>query len=261
MWNWLKTYWPVACLGLAVLAVIDGTLSSLLTCHPISHNPGTGADTQQAKEECTALGGPVLTALTWIAESSHKYEGLITAAFTVVLAVFTGRLWYSTEGLFRVTKIVADADRPHMIPSEMAISGIRGAAENGTIRTQFEYKFINYGRSPAFMKRFCLMVRTGTDELNATPEYGGPTPTDLIIVVNGWWGSTDVHPITVNIAEADVAEVLAETSKLLIIGYIEYGDTASQIHKMRFCYHILFGASDRSVQFRPFGPESYREYT
>jgi hypothetical protein len=87
----------------AVAAVIDGTLSSLLTCHPVGAQTGSGANEQQAKENCTALSGPVLTTLGWIAAVTHKYEGLITAAFTVVLAVFTGRLWYSTDNLWKAT--------------------------------------------------------------------------------------------------------------------------------------------------------------
>jgi hypothetical protein len=91
-------------LVVAVVAVIDGTLSSLLTCHPVSAQTGSSADQQQAKENCTALSGPVLATLRWIAAVTHKYEGLITAAFTIVLAVFTGRLWFSTEKLSVATK-------------------------------------------------------------------------------------------------------------------------------------------------------------
>jgi hypothetical protein len=91
-----------------VLTMIDGTISSLLTCHPINDHTNAA----QAKEYCTALGGPILTTLRWIAKISHKYEGLITAAFTVVLAVFTGRLWFSTEKLWDATrKLASDAER------------------------------------------------------------------------------------------------------------------------------------------------------
>jgi hypothetical protein len=107
MLNWLKTYWPVVVIVVAMLAVIDGTVSSLLTCHPISNQTGGGANQQETKEYCTALSGPLLTTIRWIADLSHKYEGLITAAFTVVLAVFTGRLWFSTDKLWEATKKLA----------------------------------------------------------------------------------------------------------------------------------------------------------
>jgi hypothetical protein len=102
--NWLKTYWPFAILALLMLAALDATLSSLLSCLPVSATSGASADAQQAKENCTAFAGPVLTTLRWIAGATHKYEGLITAAFTVVLAIFTGRLWFSTEKLSESTK-------------------------------------------------------------------------------------------------------------------------------------------------------------
>ncbi|MHB8268812.1 hypothetical protein [Bradyrhizobium sp.] len=103
MLNRLKAYWPAAILVLLIMAVIDGTLSSLLTCHPVSAQTSGSADHQQTKEQCTALGGPILISLRWIAGVTHKYEGLITAAFTVVLAIFTGRLWYSTDKLWGAT--------------------------------------------------------------------------------------------------------------------------------------------------------------
>ncbi len=103
-YSWLKIYWPAVALGLMVLAVIDATLSSLLSCHPISANPGGGAYSKPNQEECTAFNGPILVSLTWLLKGLHKYEGAFLAIFTVVLAVFTGRLWHSTEKMSVATK-------------------------------------------------------------------------------------------------------------------------------------------------------------
>jgi hypothetical protein len=240
-----------------MLAVMDGTLSSLLTCSPITPGGGGGAHA-----ECTALGGPVLTTLNAITDFLDGHGEAVTALFTIVLAVFTARLWYSTESLFRVTKVVADADRPHMIPSEMTISGIRQPpAEDGLIKTILKYKFTNYGRSPAFMKRFCLMVRVASHELETVPNYGEPTNTDFIIVVNGWWGSIEADPSIISIRPEDAAEILSGTCSLMVLGFIEYDDPASQPHRMRFAYRLSFGEGDTSTQFRPTGPDTYREYT
>jgi hypothetical protein len=125
--NWLKTYWPVAILALLMLAVVDGTLSSLLTCHPtVGANTGNGTNQQQAKEYCTALDGPVLVTLRWVARITHKYEGLITAAFTVVLAIFTARLWFSTEKLSESTKQLVEGAEDRAGPGNLnkTISGI-----------------------------------------------------------------------------------------------------------------------------------------
>jgi hypothetical protein len=227
----------------------------------VSANSGSGADQQQTKE-CSALSGPLLTTLRWVAGVSHKYEGLITAAFTVVLAIFTGRLWYSTEGLFRVTKLLADADRPHLIPSEIIVSGIRQhPAEDGLVKTLFQYKYVNYGRSPAFLKRYCLMAKVVSKELEPDPSYDAAVTADHIIVVGGWWGSVASGPNSVSLGPDDVAEILKGTRSLIILGFIEYSDPASQPHKMRFAYHMSFGEGDVSTEFRPTGPDSYREYT
>jgi hypothetical protein len=190
-----------------------------------------------------------------------KITDSLLVAFTFGLTVFTGLLWKSTAGLFNVTKIVADGDRPHMIPSEMAASGFLNSAEDGIVKVGIIYKFTNYGRSPAFMKRYCIMVLVSGTELGPSPDYGPPTQNDLIVVVNAVWGSADAFPMAARLEQATVKKILEGTSKLLIVGYIEYSDTASQNHKMRFAYHLIFGEGDRSVQFLPFGPASYREYT
>lgn len=108
MLDWLKKYWAALVLIALLIAILDATLSSLLTCHPASNNPGNAADAEQVKDECTALSGPVLLTIKWLATIAHKYEGLVTAAFTIVLAVFTARLWYSTEKLWHATNTLAD---------------------------------------------------------------------------------------------------------------------------------------------------------
>jgi hypothetical protein len=109
IWIWLKRYWPALILCGLLIALFDGVISSLLTCHPISENAGDSAKTQEAKEYCTALNGPALISIRWVAHIAHKYEGLITAAFTIVLAAFTGTLWWSTDKLAAISINTATA--------------------------------------------------------------------------------------------------------------------------------------------------------
>ena len=112
MLNWSKTWWPLVILVFLVVAVIDGTLSSLLTCHPVSAQTTSGAYSKPSQEECTALRGPVLISLTWLLTRLHKYEGAVIALFTIMLAVFTARLWFSTDKLWEATrKLAVDAER------------------------------------------------------------------------------------------------------------------------------------------------------
>jgi hypothetical protein len=195
-----------------------------------------------------------------LAKATDHWSALIAAVFTVVLAVFTGRLWYSTEGLFRVTKIVADADRPHMLVDFFKVSGIRQPpTDDGNVRTTFEYRFINYGRSPAFVKKYLFAVRIGVGDLPATPEYGEPISTNYIIGIKGWYGS--LEPSSILVPQNEVAMILNGTGNYIIFGYIEYSDVAAVTHRHRFAYNFEWGAGDTSERFRPIGPDTYREYT
>jgi hypothetical protein len=152
MLNRLKTYWPVAILVLLMLAVIDGTFSSLLTCRPtVSSNSGGGADQQQAKEYCTAFSGPILITIKWLARITHKYEGLITAAFTIVLAVFTARLWFSTEKLSESTKRLvegAEDTARRQLRAYIVIHGKNVRQRPGRFISDIE--IVNTGQTPAY---------------------------------------------------------------------------------------------------------------
>jgi hypothetical protein len=92
MLAWIHRYASAIILSLALLALLDATISSLVTCHPPA---------EQAPEQCSALQGPLLRSLIWLADIGRKYEGLITAIFTVVLAGFTAALWRSTDKLWQ----------------------------------------------------------------------------------------------------------------------------------------------------------------
>ena len=110
--SWLKRYWPALFLCVLLIALLDGVISSLVTCHPITNQPNASAKAQETKENCTALHGPILISIRWAAHITQKYDGVITAALTLVLAFFTGTLWWSTDKLWQVTnKTLRHAER------------------------------------------------------------------------------------------------------------------------------------------------------
>lgn len=158
----------------------------------------------------------------------------------------------------------ADSDRPHMLPAQFKISGMRGpVGDDGKIKSICEFRFINYGRSPAFMKTFCFQDHIG-HELPPIPTYGESIKISHIIAVNGWLGSVEGEvsaPIGISMPASDAADILVGRNNYFIFGYIEYEDVASQNHKMRFAYSFDWGQGDMSERFRPAGPDTYREYT
>jgi hypothetical protein len=85
-----------------------------------------------------------------------------------LLAVYTARLWAATRAL-------AEADRPHLVPAVFNISNIRSFPDGtGRIKLLFTYRMESHGKSPAFVKKSCLMSWEGDliDELPETPPYG-----------------------------------------------------------------------------------------
>lgn len=136
-------------MSVLLVAILDGVVSSLMTCHPITGQSNSGTEAQKTKEYCTALHGPILVSLQRIAHAAHKYEGLITAAFTLVLAAFTGRLWWSTDKLWGVTDAALKSTERSLEATERAYifhgyDPIRFRTGQATLTL----RMINAGRMP-----------------------------------------------------------------------------------------------------------------
>jgi hypothetical protein len=104
MFDWpqtIKRYWPAIFLSLALLLVLDGTISSLETCHPPPNGPGSS---QNGEENCTVLQGPLASFIVGFANFFETHDKGIVAAFTVILAVSTILLWLATLNLYGVGK-------------------------------------------------------------------------------------------------------------------------------------------------------------
>jgi len=99
MFDWpknLKRFWPAIILSLALLLILDGTISSLETCHPPPNSASSG---QYSDKDCTVLQGPLISLVVRIGDFVGDYDKGIIAAFTAILAIFTARLWWATRAL------------------------------------------------------------------------------------------------------------------------------------------------------------------
>jgi hypothetical protein len=203
------------------------------------------------------LEGRYYTEKTEQEDWSHKFfcdvkiGEVLLAIFTFFLVLYTARLYVATVRL-------ADADRPHMLISEMSASGITSPpGPDGNVTILFKHKFINYGRSPAFLQNLCIQYTA--KELKGPPTYEKQTPTRFIIAVNSWYGS--IKPSELKIDGADIREILAGNTELYIYGRIEYTGLGKPPHVHRFAYYLVFEGGDASDRFYPAGPDSYWENT
>jgi|SRR5579863_164616 len=129
MLDWLKKYWPALILIALLIAMLDGMISSLITCHPIGTN--TSHDNHpQPNQECTALAGPVLLSLFAVVHFTDAHGEAITGVFTIFLVVFTGRLWFSTEKLWNATRISAEAIRNAKVTAYRDEAGVARIERN-----------------------------------------------------------------------------------------------------------------------------------
>lgn len=101
MFDWpqkMKRYWPAIVLSLAIFLILDGTISSLETCHPPPNSPSAG---QNGNENCTVLEGPFISLIIGIGNFVGNHDKGIVAAFTAILALSTIGLWTTTANLYR----------------------------------------------------------------------------------------------------------------------------------------------------------------
>lgn len=208
-----------------------------------------------------------------IGEFIHANGEGIIAIFTVILGIATWFLWKATRDLVNDAKVTGISqiniaqksaenllatERPHMFMSEIKISGITTPPDaDGMIALIFDYKMINYGRSPAFLSEFCFNFEI-ISELPPVPEYVSPMQTRYIIAVNSWYGTIDSSETKVE--GNRIRSVVEGHSKFYILGYLSYSGSSRQPHKSRFCYQMIFDGHT-SIRFVPDGPDSYWENT
>lgn len=132
-WDWVKKYWVLLVVIAFLIAIVDVTISSMLTCHP----SGVQAATDKAnQEQCSALQGPLLLSLLWLINGLDEHGEAVTAAFTIVLAISTIGLWSSTRKLWEA--------------GEKQIEVARISAESAKKSAEVAERAFSHSRTPAF---------------------------------------------------------------------------------------------------------------
>jgi hypothetical protein len=100
MFDWtknIKRFWPAIILAFALVLIVDGTISSLETCHP----PNSAGGSQNSDKDCTVLQGPLISLIVGIGDFVGDHDKGIVAAFTAILALSTIGLWNASNNLYR----------------------------------------------------------------------------------------------------------------------------------------------------------------
>jgi hypothetical protein len=135
----------------------------------------------------------------------------------------------------------------------VVVGGLQASRLRQTIATME-----NYGRSPAFLRRYTIIMKIDGD-LPTHPEYSGYIQTRHTVAVDGSFQS--LVPAEVFFDAGDVVRLFNSEAKFWIYGHIEYTGTARLNHNHRFALIMVFDGGDKSVRFVPEGPDAYWENT
>lgn len=184
---------------------------------------------------------------------------LVTGALVVIGITQANAAKTAADAAKQSADALINAERPHMLISQLSAHGIQRAPDDdGNVKISINYKFINFGRSPALLKASCIM-QVVLYNLPEVPIYGEPNKMRFILAPHT--GHGNIKPIE-EIAEASIiAKLVSGDEHFFIFGFLKYNDVFGNGHITRFAYRIMFGAGDSSEGFIPDGPDSYWEYT
>lgn len=180
------------------------------------------------------------------------WASLVAAIATVIIA------WYTFE-LKSVTAKLGEADRPHMVVSQLTIIGLANPPNpNGNVILNFTYEIKNYGRTPAFLRFFNMVLRIDT-ELPATPFYTLPVETRHVVAVNDVYKTLIPNVLMIN--ANDICKIMLGDKNIFVVGSLEYEGIGGVPHRMRFAYRMVTDGSGLTAGFSAAGSDPYWEYT
>jgi len=249
MLEWLKKYWPALVLCGLLLAIVDGAISSMMTCHPIGANTNHGTNAQE-NQQCTALAGPILTTLAAIVGFLDSHGEAVVGFFTIVLATFTGRLWYSTEKLWNVTLRSAETAERALTQLEAPFLSVK-ITENGITRSYGETShhfhtlrlvIVNFGRTPAriieLADKAAFVEKNEGLPPEVNPAFASRNSIPYGVIAppqgesQGW--SFNLFAFTLRYV-AERVEPL-KTNELFFYGFIRYATIFDEVFRVGFCF-------------------------
>jgi hypothetical protein len=153
MLDFVRKTWPALLLALALVLILDGTISTLLTCHPPDDSKGS----HNNQENCTVFRGPLISLISISGDFFEKHDKGIVAAFTVILAISTILLWWSTRQLWETTVISTNRQEAETKILQRAYISVKPlginyyTSKDGSIDKEVvgHVNIVNVGRLPA----------------------------------------------------------------------------------------------------------------
>lgn len=189
---------------------------------------------------------------TFIDENNNT----ITALATVIIATFTGTLWYTTTAQGRFTRSLIDlardefnaTHRPEIRLKHLWIASADGQHFVGSIESQqpitIRIDMVNVGDTEAFINLInfvVLIIPVGT-RLPQRPPYNEPGIPQHHIGVRLDRGITFTHPIPTGriLTQEEIARIRNGDVRLYFVGTIGYWDASRRLRQTAFCRYLQF---------------------
>jgi hypothetical protein len=193
----------------------------------------------------------------------QKFEDDPIVSFTLFLVIFNGLLFDVTRRLVistnKLKDITAHADRPHLIISKIAISGMENLPnETGDVSLNSSYSMTNHGQSPAILEEFGWAIACCKNADDANISISMPKMPFVIAPQTGF-GSTKPSMVTAKKGLIDAFRV--PDNCIYAIGVIRYRGANIGPYINRFVYRLTFDEHGNSIGFHPAESKRYWEYT
>jgi hypothetical protein len=223
---------------------------------------------ETGKKEC-ATHHISRVAVSVVGKFLERNDGAITAVSTIIIAVFTWRLWWSTDKLWGEAKRTsAIAESALIIPQRAYLCAVRYKPEavsdpNGIIEWRFTVDVENTGNTPAIDANGGIflqeILRDGLQELGASRTIDD-FPANLVIGPRSVFSCGGAHRKGVLTIE-QAKRIAADEIHIFLRGLVSYRDIFpnTPIHETEFCVRL----SVEDATFKrpnPFGYNAHHKY-
>jgi hypothetical protein len=223
---------------------------------PICPEAGT-TDHCLSQDDIRAWASRTSDSVWYIGEFANHWAALIAALSTVLLAIFTWRLWLSTHRLWSVTnKTLEHAEQTSKKELRAYISveplGINEYVGHDYLIGHFRIR--NIGKLPAKNVSIYSTLQLDTDGARKTFPIGTPriSPTVLQPGATMEFASADAWPVPAE--QLDSNEPLKMKGYLYVWGEVLYTDEFDTVGWTAFCHRYpcdVFGAAEANAATAP----------
>lgn len=260
---WIVQQWKSFIVWFVIIVIAGGAVSTSEAFQDCEHTH-KNHKAYRALYEKRSIGIKAIVRLELHAactvKAAHENEGPLTLLATILIAGFTGTLWFETNRLYRagekqiaITQISADAarrsadalvssERPWMIATverKRLTPAIESAIEHGPSNFEVSITFVNEGRTTAFIGIFHAEA--------AISDYPKP-PNGVPFIIDNEHkaigkGEDIKFPLGVglSITRDDAIKIREGSAVIWLFGYLEYSDFFQQERTTYFCFDHNMG--------------------